>query len=64
MDSSLKNEVRSCITELESIANKLDSIAYEVSKSVVGMSTQQYILKLEYCAAKYRSAARNLRKIK
>lgn len=64
MDSSLNSEVKSCIRELESIAYKLECIADEIPKAVIGMNTIQYILKLEYCAAKYRSAANKLRKIK
>lgn len=64
MDYSLKNKINSCITELYSIARDLESAANEVDGSITGMNTKKYTKKLYSCASKYRTAARELEKIK
>ena len=63
MDQLLKNEINSCIRELDAIANALEDVATEVKGSIQGMSTWQYTNTLKNCAASYRSAARKLEKI-
>ena len=39
MDQLLKNEINSCIRELDAIANALEDVATEVKGSIQGMST-------------------------
>lgn len=64
MDSSVKYEIDSCITELRSIAAQLEDAADEVQSSISGMNTGKYTNALYECAKKYRSAAGKLSTIK
>lgn len=64
MDSVVSSEVYSCIRELYAIANELEDAAGEVKASIQGMNTWKYTNDLYNCAQKYRTAARNLERLR
>ena len=64
MNSNISYELSSCISELYRISNELETAAQNVDRSIKGMNTSRYIRTLESCAAKYRSAANRLSKIR
>lgn len=64
MDASLRAEINACIQELNSITKELDSVASDVKKTMTGMRTTAYVLKLGSIAGSYRKASQKLQKIK
>ena len=64
MDSSLRNEINYCISELNSIVRQLNGVASDITQNISGVNTRKYTRSLENSASKYQKAANKLRKIK
>jgi SLT domain-containing protein len=64
MGNNVKNEIDSCIRELNYIVRELDSISNEVKSSISGINTVRYTRGLENSANRYRKAAQKLGRIK
>ena len=64
MTATLKNEINSCIAELNSIVKGLSDVSDEVKGSISGMNTNKFTNALKSSASKYQKAAGKLAKIK
>lgn len=64
MDWSLRRELDSCITELNSIVRQLYDVSDDVASSISGMNTKKYTKSLDKAADKYQKAANKLKKIR
>lgn len=64
MDRALKNELNSCIAELQSIVRQLYAVSGDITDSISGMNTRKFTNALEKSADKYQKAANKLKRIK
>lgn len=64
MDSGLRSEINDCIRELYAISNELEEVSNDLQRSISGMVLSPYTLILEFCAEKYRLAAKKLEKVR
>ncbi len=64
MDRSLRNELNSCVTELQAIVRQLYAVSSDITDSISGMNTRKFTNGLERSADKYQKAANKLKKIK
>ena len=64
MNQSLRNEINSCIIELNSIIRQLHSVSNDITQNISGMNTKKYTRSLEKSADKYQKAVNKLYKIR
>lgn len=64
MDWALRQEINSCISEINSIVRQLRYVSDDVADSISGMNTKKYTQSINNAADKYEKAAKKLRTIK